>query len=782
MSDQRSEISSLREEKQSVPEVITVTLERGDHVENLEEAPQTQSVVTQSELEATPDNKAEEENCLAQVPEDHCETLRSTVEESSVTSEAQVDLRHPEDVLGQTETTFSADVGNSTATVKMLLPGGHMMTVAFAIGLTARELKNHFADKLKIPPDIMEVSLDGNAVTDSDTLISLGVQPHGTVQLEMSSTDPENHPIRPVKLQTEYNMPDVITVRVQTDGDTYQDVVVEIERATQKKAFLGGYRHKITGTEFHHSAVQTLPKRPADKGVEVFRRDTQTVETKSQAQQCTSTTATQMTSIGCYVSNMEDKLISPGQYVTADECLAKKLKAVVVLQVYARRWQAKRRMNELRREKQRRLEWLEKEEARKRREKEEQKQADFQRRMNPETKEDFSLLYNALEKWRREEADRINATLSGAERKCALYTLLNEEAQHIASIGQHRFVAAERSQEKAVQTLLDKCAAPKKWRASDGKMIEMDTVSTIRAKDLRDLYASVNMPGQSQDERQGVLLALKTTVKEHDCKLTREILELIDREVDLLARGVKKTNLEGLRKRLSTLFLQYIKTPAFNPEVSSLLKVPPDAAQQRKKVYRCKSCNKYLPCTGFSLSVSASQVACCRQCLQLDNEARRREDLSLYRNILQRLRNTEAELHPEAKITYLLQEQDLRYLVDMVWGAQSALSAWDDLQDLEMARWDRLQEWSPWNCILLTRDEAKAHLKVENIQQAYGSTFIRRIQHKHMLAQSNFSQIPDMAALFNDMDSEPTAHSSLLVAEHYATATETEPQTTPIQE
>lgn len=50
-------------------------------------------------------------------------------------------------------------------------------------------------------------------------------------------------------------------------------------------------------------------------------------------------------------------------------------------------------------------------------------------------------------------------------------------------------------------------------------------------------------------------------------------MELIDRETDLLMRDVKEANLGGLRKRISTLFLQYIKTPAFNPEVSRLLKV-----------------------------------------------------------------------------------------------------------------------------------------------------------------------------------------------------------------
>lgn len=61
--------------------------------------------------------------------------------------------------------------------------------------------------------------------------------------------------------------------------------------------------------------------------------------------------------------------------------------------------------------------------------------------------------------------------------------------------------------------------------------------------------------------------------QEHECPLTRDIMDLIDREVDLVTRGVKAASLEGLRKRISTLFLQYVKTPAFNPEVAKHLKV-----------------------------------------------------------------------------------------------------------------------------------------------------------------------------------------------------------------
>lgn len=96
--------------------------------------------------------------------------------------------------------------------------------------------------------------------------------------------------------------------------------------------------------------------------------------------------------------------------------------------------------------------------------------------------------------------------------------------------------------------LSPKAAAPKQWKAFDGKITEMDAPYTIRAQELRDIYSTLSMKYLTQDERLDVLLTLKHTVKEHDCKLTQEIIELIDREADLLMRGVKESNLEGKEK------------------------------------------------------------------------------------------------------------------------------------------------------------------------------------------------------------------------------------------
>lgn len=61
-----------------------------------------------------------------------------------------------------------------------------------------------------------------------------------------------------------------------------------------------------------------------------------------------------------------------------------------------------------------------------------------------------------MSEWRIEEVERINVTLSGAERKAALCALLEQETQFISSIERHRMAAGTRNQDKAIQAFLNK--------------------------------------------------------------------------------------------------------------------------------------------------------------------------------------------------------------------------------------------------------------------------------------------------------------------------------------
>lgn len=365
--------------------------------------------------------------------------------------------------------------------------------------------------------------------------------------------------------------------------------------------------------------------------------------------------------------------------------------------------------------------------------------------MNPRTREDFDLLYHALEMWRQEEIALIDATTSGAERKAALCCLLEQEAQLIASIGRHKVVADATNKDSEAIRFLNKAAAPRRWTAYDGKVTQMNTPYTLRAEQLRDIYSTLVMQNLSNDERLDVLLTLKSTVKEHDCKLTREIVELVDREADLLVRGIKPESLRGLRKRVSSLFMQYCKTPLFNPEAAKHIKVPQDPSTLCTSIYYCRSCAQYLPSTDFEISANSRYVGHCRACRDLDNQARARQDWSTYRVMLRDLRFAEEAQRDQSHIIFLMQESDLRYLVENIWGGQSALSASKDLYVLRMVRWNPRVPWAPWNCVLLTQDEAQSHAKLDDMKAAYGAQFVQKIQHKHILAQNYFSHVPEMA-------------------------------------
>lgn len=102
--------------------------------------------------------------------------------------------------------------------------------------------------------------------------------------------------------------------------------------------------------------------------------------------------------------------------------------------------------------------------------------------------------------------------------------------------------------------------------------VEVHTPYTTRAMELMQLFNGLNMPQLTVEERLDVLLHVKWTVKEFECKMTREIVELIDREADMLNRGRSPVTMEGLRKRISSLFLSFIKTPEFNPEAGTVVK------------------------------------------------------------------------------------------------------------------------------------------------------------------------------------------------------------------
>ena len=67
-------------------------------------------------------------------------------------------------------------------------------------------------------------------------------------------------------------------------------------------------------------------------------------------------------------------------------------------------------------------------------------------------------------------------------------------------------------------------------------------------------------------------------------------------------RGIREENIQGLRKRIATLFFQYIKTPQFNPAAAKHIKVPQDLLESKIESFFCKTCERYLPSIEFQVS------------------------------------------------------------------------------------------------------------------------------------------------------------------------------------
>ncbi|RLN53028.1 hypothetical protein BBP00_00009442 [Phytophthora kernoviae] len=194
------------------------------------------------------------------------------------------------------------------------------------------------------------------------------------------------------------------------------------------------------------------------------------------------------------------------------------------------------------------------------------------RRMHPNTVSDFEVLYNELDKWRQVECRKVREQreLDPSERQRALDAILAKETKLLQTIDRLKLTATDANRKQRIEAMLQFMARPKQWQMSDGDVKEVHTPFTVRAKELMDLYHGLRTPLGSVDERLDMLLHIKWTVQEFDCALTRELVELIDREADMLSRGRKEKSLEGLRKRLTNLFLQFIETPEFNPEAAAL--------------------------------------------------------------------------------------------------------------------------------------------------------------------------------------------------------------------
>jgi hypothetical protein len=455
----------------------------------------------------------------------------------------------------------------------VIVPEGFSHSRSFAKSLTLLEMKQQVEADLRIPTASMKMMLAGREMTAP--LLSDYEWKEGQNNIELQIVYLEEQ-----AMPSSYVMPDVISVEVQFGVDIPPKLIqVPIVRAMpEKKPFLGGYRSRKNGVEYHHGSTQTDPaprNLAADAADQKFHRETQTAVLQTRSQQSVREAGTQMPR-GHLLQEEGDVVLRPLPYFDSSDLAELRLEKAIDLQRYTRGWFARTAASALRRAQAAAAAAAAEEEEKQKAEAEERHKQEIQRRMHPHSFEDFEILYNELEAWRLQETRHINDEFAHDEeaRLAALQQLLLKEQKLLQTIDRLRLQADEENRDKRIRSTLQLMSAPKRWQMSDGEVAQVHTPFTTRAKELMELYNGLRLPLLTIDERLDVLLHVKWTVKEFDCNLTRDIVELIDREADMLNRGRSEASLSGLRKRLANLFLQFIETPEFNPEAARFQKVP----------------------------------------------------------------------------------------------------------------------------------------------------------------------------------------------------------------
>jgi len=452
-------------------------------------------------------------------------------------------------------------------------PDGRTVVLNLPLSMPIADALTELTTELGTSPDALEsVALGEIPLDPMNTLEGSGIVDGSTpITVVFGNNNPP--------AGQEYRMPDEIDVDVHFDnGQASRRIRVAITKEERAKRYLGGYRNRKTNIVYHHGSTQTIPERKDYGDVSnKNHRETQTYLVKTRSQQTTREGGTQMSRPDLYMDHSGDREISARPYFNSELLAELRLVKTVVIQCYWRGYVARKRAWNLREELYKKQEDAEEAERKRIVEAESKHKQEIERRMHPRTFDDFEILYNELENWRQHETQRIdNAGMEERERLAALAQLLHKETKLLQTIDRLKISANKENREERIKSVLELMAAPKKWQMSDGETAEVHTPFTTRAKELLELHRGLNLPLLTIDERLDVLLHVKWTVKEFDCNLTREVVDLIDREADLLNRGRSEGSLDGLRKRIANLFLQFIETPEFNPEAARFQKVPRD--------------------------------------------------------------------------------------------------------------------------------------------------------------------------------------------------------------
>ena len=142
--------------------------------------------------------------------------------------------------------------------------------------------------------------------------------------------------------------------------------------------------------------------------------------------------------------------------------------------------------------------------------------------------------------------------------------------------------------------------SPKLWIMSDGRPVSVRTPTTHRAEQLIFIYNALRDDTMSKPHRLSLLNTMQriitTEIEINSIDIhndIKEIIELIEREKDMMERKRPKKSFKGLRSRLVNKYFNLLMIPQFNPESARFSKTPRYVPKKVKPKLVSKSYNKY---------------------------------------------------------------------------------------------------------------------------------------------------------------------------------------------
>ncbi|KAJ0177765.1 hypothetical protein K1T71_006638 [Dendrolimus kikuchii] len=579
--------------------------------------------------------------------------------------------------------------------------------------IKVHEIKKNLGGLFQIEPDHIVLLRGEHPLKDRMALLDLDYDKYGIVEVELLTKNHEKLNFQ--KLYQELPINDVLSVSIPF-GSTIKQINVEIFSDLIVKPFLGGYKNVHTGAVYHHAFSQT-PQKPEKLLPDMKNcRDTQTAEQREKIYDTNYSRATQMYSVQAYIPNITDRIVVPKPYETYEQMIIRlnHNHYASVIQRAFRHYQFRQKVER----------WLK----------------DCMERIARMKEEPGEIRLRTISRDKGEIA-RISRLHAKGPKIAEFTLLLDKEVELLRCIEAYRVRVREDNRKIKEKLFLDEISKPVAWYGHSGKLITMETVEIQKARKLKELYNSFLRDDMEVKERMELLVDMKFALQEFRHPLAEEIITLLDRECDLLVRRCNHYQLEFLRRRVAASVFQLLKTSELNSGITKSKDIRDYQKMENSRLHFCELCHQVKPYSDFPLNSKMSGFLICISCSWKDVTERCWIDMTPFRFILRAVQRDERRRKCWGSLAFVLQEKDIFFIVEKLWHSHSAISECNDITELRLCRWHVNEDWSPWNCFLVTVQEMTAHLKIEVPEDVYDEELVRKVCNKHKLAKANFEQL-----------------------------------------